>query len=235
MSYGDEAPPSSRRSGGGGFDLSNYKTVAERITEARQAYPEGRFHVELLSLPPALAEKYVAVKARFFRTPGDPTPGEGMAWEPVPGRTPYTKDSELQNAETSAWGRALVAAFVVDTAKGIASREEVRNRSAAPSRQRRSPTRPGNPQTTTQEAPAASRNSVDAEEESLRLERSVWTHGAKRRLLEAAKGDKEKALRYWIEIVEPLGLSQDEIPPAEKQQAIVLAIEALNEKLGTSA
>jgi hypothetical protein len=59
-----------------------------------------------------------------------------MAWEPVPGRTPYTKGSELMVAETSAWGRSL-AAIGIATNKSIASAEEVRSareRSQAPER-----------------------------------------------------------------------------------------------------
>ena len=67
--------------------------------------------------------------ALAYRAPDDPMPGIGTAWEPFPGRTPYTRDSELMNAETSAWGRAIVATLAADTNKGIASREEVRNRS----------------------------------------------------------------------------------------------------------
>jgi hypothetical protein len=34
----------------------------------------------------------------------------------------------VQNAETAAWGRAIVAVLAADTRKGIASSEEVRNR-----------------------------------------------------------------------------------------------------------
>ena len=44
--------------------------------------------------------------------------------------TPYTKNSELQNAETSAWGRAIVAVLAADTRKGVASRSEVEARQA---------------------------------------------------------------------------------------------------------
>jgi hypothetical protein len=36
----------------------------------------------------------------------------------------------LQNAETAAWGRAIVAALAADTRAGIASQQEVRNRRA---------------------------------------------------------------------------------------------------------
>jgi hypothetical protein len=49
-----------------------------------------------------------------------------MAWEPVPGKTPYTRGSELMVAETSAWGRAL-AAIGIATNKSVASAEEVRS------------------------------------------------------------------------------------------------------------
>lgn len=110
------------------IDLSDYNTVPERIAEAKALFPEGRFTSEVLTLPSPFADKFIAVKARFFRSPDDPQPGEGLAWEPVPGKTPYTKDSELMNAETSAWGRALIAALIADAKKGVASREEVRNR-----------------------------------------------------------------------------------------------------------
>lgn len=47
-----------------------------------------------------------------------------------PGRTPYTLGSELMNAETSAWGRAIIAVGAADSKKGISSAEEVRNRQA---------------------------------------------------------------------------------------------------------
>jgi hypothetical protein len=50
-----------------------------------------------------------------------------MAWEPFPGPTPYTKDSELMNAETAAWGRAIVAVGLAAN-KTIASRQEVEAR-----------------------------------------------------------------------------------------------------------
>jgi hypothetical protein len=48
----------------------------------------------------------------------------GTAWELIPGRTPYTKTSEVQNGETSAWGRALAAIGFVS--KKIATAHEVR-------------------------------------------------------------------------------------------------------------
>lgn len=112
------------------FSLDDYVDVAERIAEFRAKYPEGGLQAELLELPEAFAANFIAVKGYAFRSADDPNPGVGLAWEPVPGRTPYTQDSELQNAETSAWGRAIVAVGAADTKRGIASRQEVQNRSS---------------------------------------------------------------------------------------------------------
>jgi hypothetical protein len=65
--------------------------------------------------------------ARAYRSQYDTRPGVGTASEPVPGHTPYTQNSELMNAETSAWGRAL-AAIGIKVREGIASANEVRAR-----------------------------------------------------------------------------------------------------------
>jgi hypothetical protein len=111
------------------IDLSDYIPVAERIAAFKNDHPEGRLQSEVVDTGHA---DYIAVKAYAYRSPEDPMPGVGLAWERVPGPTPFTKDSELQNAETAAWGRALVAALVADTSRGIASRDEVAQHSEAP-------------------------------------------------------------------------------------------------------
>ncbi|MGH7743330.1 MAG: hypothetical protein ACREQ5_00710 [Candidatus Dormibacteria bacterium] len=112
----------------------DYIDVATRIAEFREKYPNGALQPADASVPYRIEtigdQVYIAVVAAAYRTPDDPRPGIGMAYEQFPGRTPYTRGSELQNAETSAWGRAIVAALVSDTKKGIASAEEVRNRQA---------------------------------------------------------------------------------------------------------
>lgn len=118
----------------------NYVDVAERIAavrgEAQRVYPEGSFQPADLARPYTIEtigeQSYVVYVAAFYRTPDDLKPGIGAAWEIVPGRTPYTKHSELQNAETSAWGRALVAALAADTKRGIASAQEMRSQSNEP-------------------------------------------------------------------------------------------------------
>lgn len=113
---------------------SGYNEVAARIVEAREKYPEGSFQPVDPAHPYRIEtvgdKTFVVYTAAFYRTPDDPRPGIGVAWEPFPGTTPYTRNSELQNAETSAWGRALIAALAADAKRGIASSLEVRNRTA---------------------------------------------------------------------------------------------------------
>ena len=103
----------------------DYVEVSERIAEFRAAYPDGSLQSEIVPSP---VDGFIAVKAYAYRTSDDPMPGTGLAWEPVPGKTNFTRDSELMNCETSAWGRALIAVGAADAKRGIASANEVRNR-----------------------------------------------------------------------------------------------------------
>ena len=125
-------------------DLSSYIDVAARIAEFRGKHPDGSLQPADLFQPYRVEsigdQTYIVVVAAAYRTPDDPRPGIGMAYEVFPGRTPYTKGSELQNAETSAWGRAIVAVLAADTKRGIASQEEVRNRHAEDEAEDREPT-----------------------------------------------------------------------------------------------
>lgn len=114
----------------GGFDLGDYNTVPERLGDFRARHPEGCLQAEIVEVPAPFSDRFLAVRAYAYRSPDDPRPGSGLAWEPMPGKTSFTRDSELQNAETAAWGRAIVAVLAADAKKGIASREEVQTRRA---------------------------------------------------------------------------------------------------------
>lgn len=111
-----------------GVDLSNYVEVPERIKAFREKYPDGTLQQVKWEIVEVLGKAFVAFTAAAYRTPDDERPGIGTAWEPIPGPTPYTRDSELMNAETSAWGRAIIAVGAADATR-VASAEEVRNRS----------------------------------------------------------------------------------------------------------
>ncbi|TIH26074.1 hypothetical protein [Subtercola vilae] len=109
-----------------------YIDVAERIVEFRTAYPNGSLQQVSLEFVRGFGTKdWVVYTAAAYRTPEDERPGIGTAWEPVPGPTNFTRDSEVQNAETAAWGRAMVATLSVD-AKVIASKQEVLARTSEP-------------------------------------------------------------------------------------------------------
>jgi hypothetical protein len=105
----------------------DYVDVAERIREFKKLFPTGSLQQVEMQFVNIGGKDFVVYTAAAYRSPDDERPGMGTAWEPIPGKTPYTKDSEVQNAESSAWGRAIVAALSGDT-KRIATTEDVRNR-----------------------------------------------------------------------------------------------------------
>lgn len=109
-----------------------YVPVNERIVAFREMFPDGTLRAADPSEPFRMIDVdgvvYLAYTAAAYRYPDDPAPGIGCAWERVPGLTNFTKNSELQNAESSAWGRAIIAVGAADAKQGIASAEDVRNR-----------------------------------------------------------------------------------------------------------
>jgi hypothetical protein len=121
--------------------LDDYVDVAQRIADFRELYPTGSlqpadpakpWEQELVEGIDKQGNRFAATMivyvAAAYRTPDDPRPGIGIAWEAFPGRTPYTLGSELMNAETSAWGRAIIAVLASDSKAGVASRQEVKAR-----------------------------------------------------------------------------------------------------------
>ena len=105
----------------GNFNLDEYITVNERIEKFYKKYPEGSIQTEIKELN----EKYVIFVAYAYRTPDDARPGTGTAMERE-GSTYINKTSHIENAETSAVGRAL-AMLGFEIKKAICSREEVTN------------------------------------------------------------------------------------------------------------
>ncbi|WP_405490394.1 hypothetical protein [Nocardia sp. NBC_00511] len=116
------------------FENNDYVEVAERIRDFRQQYPNGALRPVDPATPyriETIGDKtFIVYTAAAYRTADDVLPGIGVAWEAFPGKTSFTRDSELMNAETSAWGRAIVAALAADTKRGVASADEVRARTA---------------------------------------------------------------------------------------------------------
>jgi hypothetical protein len=103
--------------------MEDYVPVQERIDKFKAEYPDGSLQSEIVEL----TDSRVTVKAYAYRTADDPRPGIGHSSLEIPGATGFTKGSEVENAETSSWGRAL-AALGFEVKRGIASKEEVRNK-----------------------------------------------------------------------------------------------------------
>lgn len=112
----------------GNFSLEGYIDVAERIALFNEKYPDGSLQTINWSVETIGEQLFIVYRAAAYRTPTDERPGHGTAWEPFPGTTPYTRNSELMNSETAAWGRAIVAVGLSANRK-IASKQEVRARS----------------------------------------------------------------------------------------------------------
>jgi hypothetical protein len=106
--------------------LGGYVEVKDRIALFYAAWPEGRLVTTKVRLRSDDIVR-VWVQAKAYRTPDDPLPGVGWSWMVLPGSTPYTKGSELENTETSAWGRAI-GSLGIGIEKSIASANEVRNK-----------------------------------------------------------------------------------------------------------
>jgi hypothetical protein len=104
----------------------DYIQVNERIAAFKATYPEGSLQSEIITL----TENLVVVKAYAYRHPDDQRPGIGHSSLTIPGATPYTRGSELENAETSAYGRAL-AALGFEVKRAVATAEEVRAKRGA--------------------------------------------------------------------------------------------------------
>lgn len=105
----------------------DYIDVAERLRAWYEAYPNARIETEIVSHN----DKQVVVKAWAYRGEvADEKPaGTGHASMAIPGSTPYTRGSELENTETSAVGRALVMAGL--PSKKVASGDEIRSKGGA--------------------------------------------------------------------------------------------------------
>ena len=131
----------------------DYIEVADRLQAFYDKYPDGSLQVARYEVKEIGGATWWIVEAHAYRTPDDPRPGIGLAQEVVPGRTNFTRGSELMNAETSAWGRAM-AALGIATKRGIASAHEVRMAKARQQDEQMGQTKPVARQKATPDDPA---------------------------------------------------------------------------------
>ena len=104
--------------------LKDYTDVKQRIGLFYERHPDGRLVTDRCELWLELDPPRVFVQASAYRTPDDPLPGKGSSWMQIPGQTSFTRGSEVENTETSAWGRAI-GSLGIGIDAGIASVNEI--------------------------------------------------------------------------------------------------------------
>ena len=105
-------------------DLSGYVTVVDRLRAALEAFPDLRIVERSAELVTWADDLRLVCTVEVRRTVDDPVPVVASAAEVYPGRTPFTRGSELMNGYTSAVGRAL-GYMGFGLAGGLASADEV--------------------------------------------------------------------------------------------------------------
>jgi hypothetical protein len=124
------------------MDLSNYVDVPTRFAAALERWPELRIIENRPEIITIADKTFISVTMQAWRTPDDPVPAQATCFEPFPGKTSFTRDSEQMNASTSALGRVL--GLMMSFGPKMASAEEVRNRqeTSAPATLVRQPEKP---------------------------------------------------------------------------------------------
>ena len=115
-------------------DLSNYVDVATRIKLLVEKYPSASINCTPPKVIEVAGHVFIEVTAHVdtnATSDENARTATATAWEPFPGKTPYTRDSEMMNAETSAIGRAI-GALGIGLTGSMASSNEVANRQGQP-------------------------------------------------------------------------------------------------------
>ena len=107
------------------MDLSNYVDVPTRFAALLEKWPELRIKEHRPEIVTIGDKTFISVTMQAWRTPDDPQPCQATCFEPFPGKTSFTRDSEQMNASTSCLGR--LAGLMMSFPK-MASLEEVINR-----------------------------------------------------------------------------------------------------------
>ena len=107
------------------MDLSNYIDVPTRFAALLAKWPELRIKEHRPEIVTIGDKIFISVTMQAWRTPDDPQPCQATCFEPFPGKTSFTRDSEQMNASTSCLGR--LAGLMMSFPK-MASLEEVLNR-----------------------------------------------------------------------------------------------------------
>ncbi len=123
------------------MNLDNYVDVATRLKMALEKYPNLRVSERGHGIATFGDSTVLICTVCVRRDADDEYPVIASASEPLPGRTPYTRNSELMVGMTSALGRAL-GYMGIGINSSIASRNEVEARQDQHAETPRSPQEP---------------------------------------------------------------------------------------------
>jgi len=112
------------------FNLGDYVDVPTRLAQALKQFPDLRIQETKPIIVTVDNQQYVEISCTVWRDLNDLLPTVAYCWEPIPGKSPFTKGSEMMNASTSCLGRAL-GFLGMGIGKSIASRNEVQARQPA--------------------------------------------------------------------------------------------------------
>lgn len=113
------------------MNLEGYVPVDARLRMALQKYPELKVQEEGWKHVEIAGQNFLECVVWVFTTPDDARPTRGSVLEPFPGKTGFTRDSELMVGMTSALGRAL-GYLGLGIERGIASVDEIMARTTDP-------------------------------------------------------------------------------------------------------
>jgi len=112
------------------FNLGDYVDVPTRLAQALKQFPDLRIQETKPIIVTVDNQQYVEISCTVWRSADDMLPTVAYCWEPIPGKSPFTRGSEMMNASTSCLGRAL-GFLGMGIGKSIASRNEVQARQPA--------------------------------------------------------------------------------------------------------
>jgi hypothetical protein len=106
------------------FNLDNYVDVPTRLRMALEKFPDLRMQESQPLFREVEGKLYLEMHVTLWRDKDDQLPMIAYCWEPFPGKTPYTRDSEMMNLSTSLIGRVLgMMGFGIE--HKMASKQEV--------------------------------------------------------------------------------------------------------------
>ena len=121
------------------WDSNGYIDCRTRLVAALKDWPDLRVVEETPEIVKIGERHFIQATVTLFRTVDDALPVRAYNFEPFPGKTNFTRDSEQQNSSTSALARALgYMGYGIE--RSIASFDEVRNRQPDETTRTHSPT-----------------------------------------------------------------------------------------------